>query len=171
MLIDHNTMNTSTSTCSCILTCILLISVMNIPGYGQEPERGEKIRYLTSEETTDLELPFSEAVRVGNMLYLSGMVGNVPGKLELVSGGVRAEAKQALENIRRVLKRYGSSMEHVVKCTIMIDDIDMWGEFNEVYISFFKEPYPARSAFGADGLALGAALEIECMAAVPSESE
>ena len=150
---------------------ILLTAVATVPGNAQDRKQEEKIQYLTSEETTDLELPFSEAVRVGDMLYLSGVVGNVPGKMELVPGGIRAEAKQALENIRRVLERYGSSMDHVIKCTVMIDDIDRWGEFNEVYVTFFNEPYPARSAFGADGLALGAALEIECMATMPQEKK
>lgn len=154
-----------------IITGILVSAVITVPGNAQDRKQEEKIRYLTSEETTDLELPFSEAVRVGDMLYLSGVVGNLPGKMELVPGGIRAEAKQALENIRRVLKRYGSSMDHVIKCTVMIDDIDQWGEFNKVYITFFDEPYPARSAFGADGLALGAALEIDCMATMPSEDK
>jgi len=150
---------------------ILLTTVLTVPGNSQDRQQKEKIHYLTSEETTDLDLPFSEAVRVGDILYLSGVVGNVPGKMELVPGGIQAEAKQALENIRRVLERNGSSMDHVIKCTVMIDDIDRWGEFNEVYVTFFDEPYPARSAFGADGLALDAALEIECMAAMPSETK
>ena len=123
---------------------------------------GPSVRHLTGGAGPDL--PFSEAVRVGDMLYLSGQIGNRPGTLELVPGGIRAEARQTMENIRAVLERHGSSLERVVKCTVMIDDIAEWGAFNEVYVEFFPGPRPARSAFGADGLALGAAVEVECWA-------
>jgi reactive intermediate/imine deaminase len=111
-------------------------------------------------------LPFSDAVRVGNMLYLSGFVGNKPGTLELVNGGVQAEARQALENIRSTLEKYGSSMDEIVKCTVFMADIDEWSALNEVYVTFFPGHKPARSAFGTSGLALGARTEIECLATV-----
>lgn len=110
-------------------------------------------------------LPFSEAVRVDRTLYLSGQIGIRPGTLELVPGGLEAEARQTMENIRATLEAYGYEMRDVVKCTVMIDDISRWGEFNAVYVEFFEEPYPARSAFGSDGLALGAVVEVECIAA------
>lgn len=126
----------------------------------QRPE----VEYLVSEATTALGLPFSDAVRVGNMIYVSGNVGNVPGKAELVPGGIEPETRQTMENIRAVLERHGSSMDKVVKCTIMLDDIGEWAEMNSVYVTFFPEHKPARSAFGADGLALGARVEIECWA-------
>jgi reactive intermediate/imine deaminase len=117
-------------------------------------------------------LPFSDAVRVGNMLYLSGFVGNKPGTLELVEGGVQAEARQALENIRATLEKYGSSMDEIVKCTVFMADIDEWGALNDVYVTFFPGHKPARSAFGTSGLALGARTEIECLATVgASEGE
>ena len=82
------------------------------------------------------------------------------------SGGIQAETRQTLENIKDVLERYGSLMDRVVKCTIMIDDMAEWPAMNEVYAEFFPGPKPARSAFGADGLALGVAVEIECWATV-----
>lgn len=116
-------------------------------------------------------LPFSDAVRVGNMLYLSGFIGNKPGTLELVEGGVQAEARQALENIQDTLEKYGSSMNEVVKCTVFMADISEWGQLNEVYVTFFPGHKPARSAFGANGLALGARTEIECIATVTGEDE
>lgn len=122
------------------------------------------VEYLTSEATTGMDLPFSEAVRVGEMLYLSGNIGNVPGEAELVPGGIGPETRQTMENIRSVLERYGSSMDEVVKCTIMMDDIGEWAEMNAVYVTFFPGHKPARSAFGAEGLALGARVEIECWA-------
>lgn len=130
------------------------------------PSMAAEVEYLTSPDSEALGLPFSEAVRVDDMLYLSGQVGNRPGELEVVPGGVQAEARQVMENIRAVLARHGASMEDIVKCTVMIDDIAQWGAFNEVYVTYFPGPKPARSAFGADGLALGAALEVECWAHV-----
>ncbi len=121
-----------------------------------------------------LALPFSEAVRVGELLILSGVVGT-PGatydvetvsELALVPGGIEAESRQVMENIREVLERNGSSLDRVVKCTVMLADISEWGAFNRVYVEYFEKPYPARSALGANGLALGARVEVECWATV-----
>ncbi|HQQ79538.1 MAG TPA: RidA family protein [Thermoanaerobaculia bacterium] len=114
-------------------------------------------------------LPFSEAVRDGDLLFVSGQIGNPPGKLELVPGGLRAEAAQALENIRAIVERHGSSMTQVVKCTVFLADMKEWGDFNEVYRKAFPGKLPARSALGANGLALGARVEVECIAHVPQE--
>lgn len=125
-----------------------------------------EVEFLTGPEREGPPLPFSEAVRVGDLLYLSGQVGTLPGTLELAPGGIAGEARQALENVRAVLERHGATLEDVVKCTVMIDDIDEWYAFNAVYVTFFPGPKPARSAFGAEGLALGAAVEVECWAHV-----
>ena len=124
-----------------------------------------EVTHLNKSGSLPPGLPFSEAVRVDDTLYLSGQVGLKPGEMALVPGGIVAESRQVLENIRIVLEANGLTMKDVVKCTIMLGDIAEWGDFNEVYMEFFSEPYPARSAFGADGLALGAAVEVECMAA------
>jgi reactive intermediate/imine deaminase len=99
------------------------------------------------------------------MLYLSGQLGTMPGG-GLAEGGVQAETQQTLENIRNVLERAGSSMNNVVKCSVFMEDMNQWPTMNEVYVTFFPEHLPARSAFGSTGLALGAALEIECLATV-----
>ena len=122
--------------------------------------------YLVSEEAEALNLPFSEAVRVGNLLVLSGQLGNLPGTTELAAGGMAGEAHQAMENVRAILERNGSSMEQVVKCTVMLTDIAEWPAFNEVYVTYFPGPKPARSAFAASGLAFGAKVEVECWASV-----
>jgi 2-iminobutanoate/2-iminopropanoate deaminase len=114
-------------------------------------------------------LPFSEAVRVDQTLYLSGMVGVKPGTTQLVSGGIETESRQTLENIRMTLEAHGASMDDVVKCTVMLADISEWSAFNQVYKTFFTERYPARSALGASGLALGARVEVECIAVVGSD--
>lgn len=109
-------------------------------------------------------LPFSDATRVGGVLYLSGQIGTDE-NFALVPGGIRAETRQTLENVRRVLERHGSSLDHIFKCTVMMADMAEWGAMNEVYVTFFKKDrMPSRSAFGATGLALGARVEIECWA-------
>ena len=111
-------------------------------------------------------LPFSEAVQVGNMLYLSGSIGVIPVSLKLIEGGIVAETRQTMENIKAVIERNGSSMDDVVKCTVMMADMNEWGRMNEVYVTYFPKNKPARSALGANGLALNARVEIECMAVV-----
>ena len=122
------------------------------------------VEYFTSESSAGL--PFSEAVQVGNMLYLSGQIGTDPNTSLLVPGGIAAETKQTMENIKRTLKKYGSSMDNVVKCTAMLADINEWEAMNTVYITYFPDHLPARSAFGANGLAMNARVEIECWAVV-----
>ncbi len=124
------------------------------------------VEFLSTDEYRALGYPFSEAVRVGNMLYLSGQLGAVPGTGVVVEGGIQAETRQTLENIKATLERYGSSMDRVVKCTAMIDNMSEWPAMNEIYAEYFPGPKPARSALGADGLALGAKIELECWATV-----
>lgn len=108
-------------------------------------------------------LPFSEAVRVGETLYLSGQIGRTAdGKLP---PGIAAQARQTMDNIGATLIKAGASWDDVVKCTVMLDDMKDWPAFNAVYVSYFNPgKFPARSAFGADGLALGALVEVECIA-------
>ena len=107
--------------------------------------------------------PFSSAVRVGDTLYLSGQIGiGADGKLP---AGIDAQTRQAMDNIGGVLKARGLGFGDVVKCTVMLDNMADWPAFNTVYVTYFPDgKFPARSAFGADGLALGALLEVECMA-------
>lgn len=108
-------------------------------------------------------LPFSEAVQVENLLFLSGQLGlDADGKL--VPGGIGPETRRTLENIRAVLERRGSSLDRIVKVTVMLADIKEWGEMNVEYTKVFTGNLPARSAFGTTGLALSARVEIECVA-------
>ena len=120
--------------------------------------------YLNTEESKALNLPFSEAVRVGDLLILSGQLGTLPGTTDIAPGGISGQAHQALKNIKAILERNGSGMDKVVKCTVMMADIAEWPAFNEVYVTYFPGPKPARSAFAAGGLAFGAKVELECWA-------
>jgi len=135
---------------------ILLVSVVCFAVAAQAAEK-------------ENDLPFSKAVRAGNTLYLSGELGVLPGTLKLAPGGIAAETRQAMENIKATLEAHGSDMSRVVKCLVMLADIDEWAQMNTVYRTYFKKPFPARSAMGAGGLALGARVEIECIATVSDE--
>jgi 2-iminobutanoate/2-iminopropanoate deaminase len=135
---------------------------LNSPNKPRGPE------YFPFQSAGGAPLPFSEAVRLGDVLYVSGQVGNLPGTLTLAPGGVGPEARRAIENMRDILERHGSSLGCVVKCTVFLADISEWKAFNEVYIEYFTANLPARSALAASGLALGARVEIECLAHVPA---
>lgn len=144
-----------------LTACVLFASAQVV--FAEQPE---SVQFLNSGKVLPTNLPFSEAVRVGNVLYLSGQIGIVPGSMKLASGGIKDEARQTMDNIKTSLEAHGYSMSDLVKCTVMLADISEWAAFNEVYKSFFQKRYPARSALGANGLALGARVEVECIAAV-----
>jgi reactive intermediate/imine deaminase len=141
----------------------LLLSLVVLTGCDVTVDHTPEVAYLNMPGMAELDLPFSSAVRVGNTLYLSGNVGNIPGSIDLAEGGIEGETRQTMENISTVLEEFGSSMDHVVKCTVFLADMAEWGAMNEVYRTYFKNP-PARSALGASGLALNARVEIECIA-------
>ncbi len=109
-------------------------------------------------------LPFSSAVRVGNLLFLSGQIGNVPGTRQLADTGIAGQTRQALENVKAVLAAAGSSLDRAVKCTVFLADIKDYAAMNAVYATYFPKDPPARSTVAGSGLALGARVEIECVA-------
>jgi reactive intermediate/imine deaminase len=141
-----------------MIACLLVAGTVS----ARKPAR---VEFLNSGRVIPTTLPFSEAVRVGDVLYLSGQIGIAPGTMTLVPGGLAEQTRQTLANIRTTLVANGYTMGDVVKCTVMLSDMSRWAEFNEVYKTFFVGHYPARSAFGANGLALGAQVEIDCIAA------
>ena len=109
---------------------------------------------------------FTPAVRVGDLVFLSGAIGTPPsGELRVVDGGIGPETIATMENIRRILVAAGLGFEDLVKCTVFLADIADYAAMNEVYVTYFEgmEP-PARSAMAGSGLALGAKVEIECIA-------
>ncbi len=124
------------------------------------------VSYLVSPETKKLNLPFSDGVRVGNMIYMSGQLGVTPGNFKLVEGGIEKETHQIFRNMISLLEKNNSSLANIVKCTVMMGDIGEWPKFNKIYVTYFPGDKPARSAFGANGLALGASVEMECWAVV-----
>lgn len=149
----------------CRAAALAVLSLASVAAAAAGPPA---VEHLDSGKVLPAGLPFSEAVRTGDLLHLSGQIGIRPGTLELVPGGLEAESRQTLENIRTTLEAHGMSLRDVVKCTVMLADMTQWGRFNAIYREFFAPPYPARSAFGAAGLALGAQVEVECLARVPA---
>ena len=126
--------------------------------------------YHTSESMKEYNFPFSEAVQTGNLLFVTGQIGNYPGTTDLAPGGIKGEAAQAMDNIKTILEANGSSMDQGVKATFLLVDISEWPAFNEVYGTYFPgKNKPARTASAGTGLAFGARCEVDVIAYVKSE--
>ncbi len=126
------------------------------------------VEYINSEKAAAQNLPFSQAVRVNDLIFLSGQLGTDE-NFNLVEGGIVPQAHQIFANMKAILDANNSSLANIVKCTVMLEDIGEWPRFNEVYVTYFPGNKPSRSAFGADGLALGGAVEMECWAVTSSD--
>ena len=148
----------------------VLLAALYLCGCEVHVHDDTDVEYLQAPGTEDMNLPFSSAVRVGDLLFLSGSIGIVPGTRDLAEGGIQGETRQTMENIKRTLETFGSSMDNVVKCTVFLADMSEWGAMNEVYRTYFDNP-PARSALGASGLALNSRVEIECIAVLEDSDE
>ena len=144
---------------------ILLLAALAVAANATAAAPKGKVEFLSSGKVLPSKLPFSEAVRVGDVVFLSGQVGIAPGTMKVVEGGIKEETRQSLGNIKTTLSSHGYTMDDLVKCTVMLADIGEWAAMNEVYKTFFTDHFPARSAFGTSGLALNARVEIECIAA------
>lgn len=114
----------------------------------------------------DSKLPFSSARAVNGVLYLSGQLGNLPGTMLLSGPDLQSQMHQTMRNIGAVLRQHGLGYQQLFKCTLMLADINDWPAANQVYLQYVKAPLPARSAFAASGLALGAKAEVECLASL-----
>lgn len=140
----------------CLPACCILLFISSVSA-GERPKVYPSAKYPY--------YPFSEAVAYGGVLYLSGDLG-VGKDGKLVEGGIGPESRQTMENIKATLGRHGLTMGDIIKCTVFLADIAEWPSFNTIYAEYFeKGQYPARSALAASGLALGARVELECMAA------
>jgi 2-iminobutanoate/2-iminopropanoate deaminase len=141
---------------SVAVTCALLAACTAV---AAEPE------FFPRNAAPGQSYPFSEAARVGDMLYLSGELG-VDASGKLVAGGIKAQARQVMDNIGANLARHHSSFDRVVQCQVALADIADWPAFNEVYKPYFSKHFPARMAYAASGLALGGKVEVQCNAVV-----
>ena len=124
------------------------------------------MQFLQKIESKNAPAPvgaYSPAVKLGDFMYMSGQLGLDPKTNELVEGGVAAQTKQAMDNIRAILNEVGLDMHHIVKTTILLADINDFSAVNDVYGDYFTDVFPARSAFQVAALPKGALVEIECM--------
>jgi len=149
-----------------IFAAFFIVFLCSTDTRSADENKSKSIQFFNSEEASTSNFPFSEAVRVGNLIFLSGQIGYDYNTGKLVPGGITEEANQTMTNIKNTLTNHGYSMSNIVKCTVMIANITEWQKFNDVYVKYFSKPYPARSAFGANGLAFNAKVEVECVAVV-----
>lgn len=140
------------------LACVALAMALATPAAAQERE-------VIRSAIVPAGLPFSAAVRAGDLLFLSGQIGNVPGTRQLADTGIAGQTRQTFENIKTVLAAAGSSLDRVVKCTVFLTDMRDYAAMNAAYAAYFPKDPPARSTVAGSGLALGARVEIECIAA------
>lgn len=138
------------------------LALLFLPLSGAAAQRAP-VEHFGAPQLGGQPLPFSNAVRVGDVLYLSGQIGLGPdGRLP---DGIEAQSRQTMENIGAILRSAGRGWDDVFHCTAMLDNMADWPAFNRVYVTYFRPGrLPARSALGADGLALGALIEVECQA-------
>ncbi len=122
---------------------------------------------VQSEQAPKALGPYSQAVRWGNLLFLSGQVGIDPASGKLVEGGIEAQARQVFRNLEAVLAAAGINFRRVLKATVLLKDMRNFKAVNEIYAEFVPAPYPARAAFAVKDLPLGAEVEIEAIAAMP----
>jgi len=115
--------------------------------------------------------PYSQALIVGNQVYISGQTGTDPAQGKLVSGGCLAEAEQVMQNLKAVLQACGCTFDDVVKVTIFLRDFELFPQVNQIYQQYFKPPYPTRSTVGVTNLANQARIEIELWAVLPEENQ
>jgi reactive intermediate/imine deaminase len=141
--------------------CVFLSACAQTPAQTSIPVAPEFINLVDP-----WPYPFSSAVRAGTLLFISGQIGTriENGAPVLVTGGMDAEARQTLDNIRAIVEKAGTSMDRVVKCSVMLADMSEWPRFNQIYATYFPGPKPARAAWGASGLALNARVEVDCIA-------
>jgi 2-iminobutanoate/2-iminopropanoate deaminase len=143
--------------------CVAVVLALGLTA-AAAPNAGAADKQVFQSPDLPPGLPFSAAVRAGDLIYISGAIGHARGEPRLVGGGIGPETEQALTYVKETLERAGSSLEHVVKCTVFLADIADFAAMNEVYRTFFPEAPPARSTVAVAALALGARAEIECIA-------
>jgi reactive intermediate/imine deaminase len=140
-------------------------AIVALAAFAAPPIAAAPTVFVTTPEALALARPFSDATQVGNILYLSGQIGAIPGEDHVVPGGLEAETKQIMTNIGMILQRRGLGFDNLFKCTVMLADMRQWDAFNRVYVPYFKPGrFPSRSAIGVNGLARNASVELECWA-------
>lgn len=144
-----------------LLRCVVLIFVLVLSQITKA--QNNMVKFYPSHLEQKQSASFSDAVEANGFLFLAGQIGYDYEKGELVKGGIQAETEKAILNIKEVLEYHGVGIENVIKCTVILKNIDDFAAFNEIYSMYFKQK-PARTTFAASGLARGSLIEIEAVA-------
>nr|WP_298999962.1 Rid family detoxifying hydrolase [uncultured Allomuricauda sp.] len=144
------------------LSLFLLLTFFGFIFSSYAQENNELI-FHKSPDPKRQKAPFSETVQAGNLFFLAGQIGMDRSVGKLAEGGIQGETEQAIKNIEGVLKRHGLTLDNVVKCTVILGDINDFRAFNEVYVKHFTRK-PARTTYAAAGLAANAKIEIDVIA-------
>lgn len=142
---------------------LLFLALVVCSGQSLLAQENTKIIFHQPENLARAKAPFSEAVQAGNLFFLAGQIGMDRSAGKLAEGGIQGETEQAIKNIQGVLKFHGLSLANVVKCTVILSDINDFKAFNEIYVKYFTQK-PARTTYAAAGLAVGAKIEIDVIA-------
>ncbi|WP_299669154.1 RidA family protein [uncultured Polaribacter sp.] len=142
----------------------LFLFFLLLMNFSCNKDKTSVIKHHKSHEKSRQNVPFSDAVQVDNLYFLTGQIGKNHATGKLVKDGIEAETKQTLKNIEAVLKYHNLTLADVVKCTVILADIEDFSKMNTIYRTFFTDNLPARTTFAAD-LAAGAKIEIEVVAA------
>lgn len=142
---------------------IFLLLIVLILSACQQVKTERSVTFHSSHWPRKADAPFSDAVAVGDLFFLSGQLGIDDATRQLVSGGIVPETRQTLENIKAILNHHDMTLRDVVKCLVILSDIDDFAAFNDVYKTYLPQK-PARTTFAASGLAINAKIEIECVA-------
>jgi reactive intermediate/imine deaminase len=148
------------------------LAIMPVPASAEKDTQsagGDAATGITF-HPSPLPYPFSDAVQVGDVLYMSGDIGVAADGRSVVPGGIESETRRIFELLEARLARHGLGFSDVFKCTVMLADMADWPAFNAIYAGYFEAGrYPARSAMGVNGLAIGARVEMECLARKPQQ--
>lgn len=142
---------------------VLYVIVFFLFGMSSCQQKNSDVVFYKSHELKKANAPFSDVVEANGFLFLSGQIGMNHSTRVLVEGGIEAETKQSIENIKAVLSQHNSALDKVVKCTVILKDINDFAKFNSIYKTYFPNK-PARTTFAASGLAAGAKIEIDVIA-------
>ena len=124
-----------------IILFLIALTLVNCSPYSKKNINESSVDYFVSKNSKELNLPFSDASIMNDIIYVSGQVGTIAGTRELIDGGIGNETSQALKNINSILESLGSSSDKIFKCLCMLNDIEDYKKMNEAYVDFFNEKY------------------------------
>lgn len=147
-----------------VLFIIVIFTLIISYAFVMSGQQQKSVRKVITLENTPVKRPYSPAIEASNTLYVSGQIGVDQSTGKLIEGGIEAQARQVLKNLKYVIEKGGYKLENVVKCTVLLSDISHYSTVNQIYMEFFRVDPPARMAFAVKDLPMGALIEIDAIA-------